>query len=60
MPTRNYALGPVTRLNGELDREHIHEKWLNEELCVRFGFCGKEYDSILNELTKSGRKKLVF
>ena len=47
-------------LNGKLDRKHILEKWLNEELCVRFGFCGEEYDSILNELTQHGRKRLVF
>jgi predicted SpoU family rRNA methylase len=47
-------------LNGKLDRERIPEKWLNEELCVRFGFCGEEYESILDELTKAGRKRLVF
>ena len=47
-------------LNGKLDRKHIPEKWFNEELCVRFGFCGEEYDSILNELTQHGRKRLVF
>jgi hypothetical protein len=47
-------------LNGKLDRERIPEKWLNEELCVRFGFCGEEYESILNELTQHGRKRLVF
>lgn len=47
-------------LNGKLDRERVSERWLNEELCVRFGFCGEEYNSILDELTRNGRKKLVF
>jgi len=47
-------------MNGKLDREHIPEDELNEQLCVRFGFCGEEYDSILHELGESGRKKLFF
>jgi hypothetical protein len=45
-------------LNGKLDRERIPEDGLNEQLCVRFGFCGEEYDSILHELAENGRKKL--
>jgi hypothetical protein len=47
-------------MNGELDRGRIPEDGLNEQLCVRFGFCGKEYDSILLELFENGRKKLFF
>ncbi|HEV2398589.1 MAG TPA: hypothetical protein VGS27_16715 [Candidatus Sulfotelmatobacter sp.] len=47
-------------LNGRLDREGIEEEWLNQELCVRFGFCGEEYDSIIDELTKNESKRLVF
>jgi hypothetical protein len=47
-------------MNGELDRGRIPEDGLNEQLCVRFGFCGKEYDSILLELVENGRKKLFF
>ena len=47
-------------LNGRLDRENIPLEWLNEELCVRFGFCGKEYDLIIDELTRNGGKRLVF
>jgi hypothetical protein len=47
-------------MNGELDRGRIHEDGLNEQLCVRFGFCGKEYESILLELAEYGRKKLFF
>ena len=42
-------------LNGKLDRADIPERWLNEELCVRFGFCGEEYNSILLETSTNGR-----
>lgn len=47
-------------MNGELDRGRIQEDRLNEQLCVRFGFCGKEYESILLELAETGRRKLFF
>jgi hypothetical protein len=47
-------------LNGKIDRQAVPGKWLSQELCVRFGFCGEEYDSILHELTENGRKTLVF
>jgi hypothetical protein len=36
-------------LNGTLHYGNIEEKWLSEELCVRFGFCGEEYAAILSE-----------
>jgi hypothetical protein len=42
-------------LNGTLDRGDIQERWLPEELCVRFGFCGGEYDAILLQVNESGR-----
>ena len=47
-------------LDGRPDRTNIAEKWLNEEVCVRFGFCGEEYDSILSDLIKDGRARVVF
>ena len=47
-------------MNGELDRGRIPEDGLDEQLCVRFGFCGEEYDSIPLELLENGRKKLFF
>lgn len=47
-------------LNGTLDRKEIQERWLPEELCVRFGFCGSEYDAILLAVNESGRSKVVF
>jgi hypothetical protein len=47
-------------LNRKLDRNCIPEAGLPEELCVRFGFCGKEYDSILREVNRNGRTTVVF
>ena len=47
-------------LNHTLDRRGITEQWLPEELCVRFGFCGEEYRSILCELKQKRRITLLF
>ena len=47
-------------LNRKLDRRCIPETGLPEELCVRFGFCGEEYNSILREVNQTGTKKLFF
>ena len=47
-------------LNGKLTRGDIQERWLPEELCVRLGFCGAEYDAILLEANKSGTSKVVY
>lgn len=47
-------------LNRELDHKNIQEAWLPEHLCVRFGFCGEEYDSILREVNQNGRATIVF
>ena len=46
--------------NGVLKRIAIPEKWLNEELCAGYGFCGQEYDSILQDVTQHGRATVVF
>lgn len=40
------------------DRSSIPEPWLSEELCVRFGFCGEQYTTILAELNLRGRTRL--
>ena len=45
-------------LNDAPDRSRIPERWLPDELCVRFGFCSEEYDSILREVDLNGRTKL--
>jgi hypothetical protein len=47
-------------LNSKLDPKRIPEAGLQEELCVRFGFCGKEYDSILRNINRNGRTTVVF
>ena len=46
-------------LNRKLYRDQIPEDGLHRELCVRFGYCGDEYDAILRELVQSGTKKLL-
>ena len=45
-------------LNDAPDRSRIPERWLPEELCARFGFCGEECDSILREVNLNGRTTL--
>jgi hypothetical protein len=47
-------------LNRELYRGGVPEDGLSRELCVRFGFCGQEYDQILLELNQTGSKQLFF
>jgi hypothetical protein len=47
-------------LNCRLDRGHVTEKWLPDELCVRFGFCGEEYNAILRDAKQDGRTTISF
>jgi hypothetical protein len=47
-------------LNRELYRGQIHPDGLPQELCVRLGNCGQEYNSILREVEETGRKELFF
>jgi hypothetical protein len=47
-------------LNSNLDRSSVPEQYLNNELCVRFGFCGEEYDTILREVKQKGRAEVRF
>lgn len=47
-------------LNRKLDRNLVSETWLAEELCVRFGCCGEECDSILRDVNRDGRKTVAF
>jgi len=47
-------------LNHKLDRSRIPERWLEEELCARFGFCGEEYLSILRAVESGGTTEIVF
>jgi len=45
--------------NAELLRSRIQERWLPEEICVRYGFCGPEYDKILHEAKRVGRARIA-
>lgn len=47
-------------LNGKPDRRRIPERWLADEICVRFGFCGEEYASILRDVKQNGRAAVSF
>jgi hypothetical protein len=47
-------------LNGTLERTAVPERWLSEELCGRFGFCGEELADILRELDARRRVDLQF
>lgn len=44
-------------LNRRLNHGRIHEDGLMEVLCVRFGYCGEEFEAILIELTQNGRSE---
>jgi hypothetical protein len=46
-------------LNRKLDRRCIPDSGMSEELCLRFGFCGEEYDSFLQEVNRDGKKTVV-
>jgi hypothetical protein len=47
-------------LNHNLDRPQVPEKCLPEWLCARFGFCGEEYESILQKVHSNGRATVIF
>jgi len=46
-------------VNGKIERSGISERYLPEQLCVRFGFCGEEYEAILRELNQNDRKEIA-
>jgi len=46
--------------NRELDHGQVVESYLSDWLCVRFGYCGEEYDAILREVNLIGRAKIAF
>jgi hypothetical protein len=41
--------------NGKILSDCIAEQNLNDELCIRYGFCGHEYDAICSQLNRSGK-----
>jgi len=50
-PDATYAVSH----NGKILSDSILEKNLNDELCIRYGFCGHEYDAICGQLNRSGK-----
>ncbi len=46
-------------LNRELYRGHAPESSLSDWLCVRYGYCGEEYNAILQEVKLHGRKVII-
>jgi len=65
---QNRVLEVVKRQDGRFDlffnrrlyRGQIHPDGLKQEVCVRFGNCGQEYNSILHEVEETGRNELFF
>jgi hypothetical protein len=47
-------------LSQEAVRTGVEKKWLNDELCVKYGFCGDEFDAIMRQLAECGRASIVF
>ena len=45
--------------NGELFQSRVAERWLEQEVCVRYGFCGSEFVAIMKQLSESGRATVV-
>ena len=39
---------------------HILERWLDEELCAKRGFCGEELVSIKRQLEESGKAVVIY
>jgi hypothetical protein len=46
-------------LNRELYRSQAPESALPDWLCVRYGYCGEEYNAILQEVKQHGRKVVI-
>jgi len=46
--------------NEEIVGSRIPERWLEEELCAKLGFCGNELASITSQLQESGKAVLTF
>lgn len=42
-------------LNQKTVATRVEERWLNDELCGKYGFCGDEFDVIKRQLAQSGK-----
>lgn len=52
---RSYAISR----DGEVLSDNVPEDRLEAEFCVRFGFCGQEYEHIVRELENYGKCRIV-
>lgn len=46
-------------VNRGLFRGQMSEQTLKDQLCVKWGYCGAEYDEILSEVERTGRKRIL-
>lgn len=46
-------------VNAEVVETRAPERWLEEELCAKRGFCGDEFASIKQQLEENGRAILT-
>lgn len=46
-------------VSGELKHSRISERTLEELLCVGWGYCGPEFEEILQEVRSAGRKTIL-
>lgn len=46
-------------VNGEVVGRRIADKWLDQELCAKRGFCGEELAEIRRQLRESGKAVLT-
>ena len=46
-------------INHEICQHNAPEAALPELLCIRYGFCGEEYEAILQEIEREGKKVIV-
>jgi hypothetical protein len=46
-------------VNDEVVGRRISDKWLDEELCAKRGFCGEELAEIRRQLRESGKAVLT-
>jgi hypothetical protein len=46
--------------DGEIVGSMIPEQYLSEIVCARYGFCGKEFEELVNDLKNFGRVVRVF
>lgn len=44
--------------DGKLLSDGISEERREDEFCIRFGFCGHEYEEIVRQLRQSGKCRL--